>query len=1043
MEKLALEIFDRDGGGSKFANLPSDTSITITDTSELFDSGDIWTYSFKLNIYDNAHIFGSAGDMHGSRLHEQVDKRRARLWVLGLPLFYGYIRLDYEVDVETTGDIDISFESGQKTFLDMIEGAKANQVPLKDDVMIGMALIRERSVKRTGAKISVTGPRISPDPTVIGDLVLEGTAEFAQIFPKYVRPDGTFQSRGGNSETISGTINTDSPYDSAHPYCNTRLCYQQYAFKTNNGELEKTAVRGYKICEPRRINPSPNFYVLYWIDCLMKHLGIHIEENGMLDVEDLKRLFFVNTKCAYDVKDNGFDGYYSGDYVHFGYQSPFVPLSTDDEPSNKIECQVDLSRKPTVKLMHVGDNVINRRADGRQTNWWQKAYASSENFPDADIKDVIEAIGNAFGARFLFNDDYTKVRIVLLRDVLRSQEVHELPCDVTEVTKQESSIRGFRLTYGAGEEDTNYFYRGFASKLAHKAEQWPDTSDTHDYSQWDLTKHYGDITDEVGMLNKTCYIDMTTGNSYIVKIDENWKKASDEAFPSLFECAAFMDAEDGDCTGESDTIKELRIGFTPIVVNAQDNGTKDYNDQEGLTDANPHLYAIFVNQEMSVPYAITSGGRGSGNAPSSSTLIDKSPASVWNETVDSLTWAPQDNEEHATVTKKEAKWQSGLMEIATATPVVVKKSNGSDTFSINFGRTTRQVKFSGWIREGYRIYLDDNYEINDEMECPLEKQEWGLTLGIMRGSGSDSSTHYEEDTIENEGNDMWDIAPGTGAYTHSDTCDDYGDVFDYTPDGQDDPQDMTGRFSLKLRAEKPNPYYVPGVPDVVRTKEEAGVAMTKLYTTSDADLLNRPLVPNATMRAAGWDAPGDGYATVYSIGIGVLLADGIVHEILWSPIKPDGTVKTSAQLQTYVDSFTGLALGQIKSHDTDHLILDINTTEDRAEILHELQAVYYAEAGEEVEPVNVSIINSKYLDITTPALRKRGLMDQFHQEESYWWRNGKTAKQKVQMELAQYLSIDKTVRQKIGDITGFVKKMQFSVHIQTGMSDVTVEMLYL
>ena len=64
MEHLALEIFDLDSGtGSKYAWLPEDASITITDTSEIFASGDVWSHSFTLNIPANAHIFGTAGEI--------------------------------------------------------------------------------------------------------------------------------------------------------------------------------------------------------------------------------------------------------------------------------------------------------------------------------------------------------------------------------------------------------------------------------------------------------------------------------------------------------------------------------------------------------------------------------------------------------------------------------------------------------------------------------------------------------------------------------------------------------------------------------------------------------------------------------------------------------------------------------------------------------------------------------------------------------------------------------------------------------------------
>ena len=73
MEHLALEILPREKNGtSQYAWLPENASISITDTSEIFDKGNLWSHDFQLNIPANAHIFGTAGEMHGSRLHEQI-----------------------------------------------------------------------------------------------------------------------------------------------------------------------------------------------------------------------------------------------------------------------------------------------------------------------------------------------------------------------------------------------------------------------------------------------------------------------------------------------------------------------------------------------------------------------------------------------------------------------------------------------------------------------------------------------------------------------------------------------------------------------------------------------------------------------------------------------------------------------------------------------------------------------------------------------------------------------------------------------------------
>lgn len=59
----------------------------------------------------------------------------------------------------------------------------------------------------------------------------------------------------------------------------------------------------------------------------------------------------------------------------------------------------------------------------------------------------------------------------------------------------------------------------------------------------------------------------------------------------------------------------------------------------------------------------------------------------------------------------------------------------------------------------------------------------------------------------------------------------------------------------------------------------------------------------------------------------------------------------------------------IASYDTQHLILDIDTTDSRAELLHQLQAIYYAGDGETAPAVNID--NQRYLKITNKNLRHR------------------------------------------------------------------------
>ena len=643
MEHLSLEIFDLTGTGSKYAVLPEDTSITITDTSEIFASGDVWSYSFTLNTAANAHIFGTAGEMHGARLHEQVNRRRARLWVEGLPLYYGYLRLDDEVDVDKDGNVDVSFESGQKTFEDMIDGAKANQVPTIGNVRIGVALWRKRVVRclmKLKAAAVFTNNTRTVDAIVTGlnGRVIEFDSDDekspSQQYPRMVFPTGEFKIFTGNTDEDAGTfspdcINTDEPYTEdddgtpTHPYCNVALCYQRYGYerKMEDGSVRPDystspeAQRGYEYMPADRVNSAPNFFVIYWIRALMRHLGIDIEENQMMDVEDLRRLFFVNTDCAYKEPTRKFD--YSNDmrWYRFGEGGRLVPERFDQKKNiNKDESAFVGKIKnigepqynhddtltdpiPTIDRVVVGIDEIDTSGEAitkqvyeNNNSYLHDAYATSDCFPDADIADVIKALESGFGVRFLFNDNYQRVRIVLLRNIFRSKEVQEIACDVISDTKTENGIRGFRMTYG-NTEDTHFYYKGFADLLPHKKPYFIDDSDDHDYSHWNLDAEYANLIHRVSAFDKTCYVTPVTGNAYGIKVDKDAKRY-DELHPSLFEFAGFMDAEDGDCTGEENTIETVDVGFTPAIMN-------DLNfEKERSGEETGQRFALFVDEKM-------------------------------------------------------------------------------------------------------------------------------------------------------------------------------------------------------------------------------------------------------------------------------------------------------------------------------------------------------------------------------------------------------------------------------------------------------------
>ena len=1164
MGHLALEVFDLPTNenpkptGSKYAVLSENASITITDTSEIFGSGDVWSFPFKLNVNANAHIFGTAGETHGSRLHEQIDKRRARLWVDGLPLYLGYLKLGDEADVDASGDVDVSLEAGRKTFDEMIEGASARDVSV-GDVVIGVALNRKRVITISDINVKFRLKNLPIDDDYVRNNVegyifehsagdYEYRSALSHRWPKLVLSKGelTDYTSGTGVPVSFNKTNIQNPYDDSHPFCNVNVCYQR---KRQNADLSETTLRDYVMRlaygndtttggdGQTRFNNAPNFYLLYWLKRLFMDLHIQVVENQMLNVEDFRHVFLANLGCFYEEMDNDNDttDNYSQDsaewkrYGKYSFPDSFI-LDPDkifaDEPGkiyvNSIDIESDMLTEHSFHGTYHGQTgevtEVTQTIRTEPINGYL-AYATGENYPNVEISEIIEATESAFGVRFLFNNDFSEVRIVLIRNILTNRAVKDLGCDIIEETKIENNIRGFKMTYGQGKGNVSYFYKGFDDMLPKKKVIWKDKSDKHDYSNWNLTANYNDVINNVTAFDKTCYVTPDNGNAYGIMIDEK----EDVFFPAVFEFAGFMDACDGDCTEEGTTIDTKTINATPLIPN-NINGD----------------YAVFFNGEMKAP-----GGKHEVAAmiPIKSIEVIHGYARIYKGT-DPSGWV--------------SSWDGYYLDL-------------------------KNVEI--YVKEGYSLSLMDNYSFTGNEGTPFDNADLGLSFGVMRRDGRNSSIISYEDLIEGEGNFNWEVSPDGGAIIHPDTCDSYGNEWYYHPEesattltvtSREDAvrllekmfprrnaqfytpergyitscnthelydydanrafyaitawyqyypvtdQDMAdwaweitmltkdmpffaigsieaayeedrkrcnilldcgydvdispgriktiedlfrkaygpdsqeehpiiidngisaryGRFSLKLRAEKPNPYFDPSLPDIISTKDAAGRAMKSIFITANTDLLSRPRISGAEMKAAGWNDFADGdYATLYSTSYSVYYDTGKVHEILFTPIREDGTVLSPSQLQNYAVGFNGLSAHSIAANDTQHLVLDIDTNDSRAEILHQLQAIYYAADGEIVPTVDIG--NTRYLSITNPNLRNRGLCDQFYKEYSYLIRNGRICRKKVRMELAVLLSIDKTNLYCIGDITGYIRKIQYTVSNNTGLNDVTLDIIYI
>jgi hypothetical protein len=109
------------------------------------------------------------------------------------------------------------------------------------------------------------------------------------------------------------------------------------------------------------------------------------------------------------------------------------------------------------------------------------------------------------------------------------------------------------------------------------------------------------------------------------------------------------------------------------------------------------------------------------------------------------------------------------------------------------------------VLKGIESYDPSN---TDEGESPLQTYDWGLSVAMMRGGGTDMEVQRYDPGYDGFQNDKWRTVAGEYALT-TDTMDAMGNVFDYngTMSGIGDGE----RFSLKITGYRPFRYkYVDG-----------------------------------------------------------------------------------------------------------------------------------------------------------------------------------------------------------------------------------------
>lgn len=751
--------------GSKPLVLPDDFSIDIEESNPFFNDNEMFSYPVSVPIDGNREWVGNMDDIQSDIRPVDLEFTQMRILVDGMPFRSGVCVSDDEQEID--GEFSFSITAQRQSLDDIVGQLECRDVPVRDRIQIGEKIgnvkvnvdytvyvtIQFGDGKKPDYEKSIVTDSISNEfnPQALG-YSFPGICETEKGTEKAIVESVDTYSGGikvNRPKVVRSFINTSEEYSNSSFYCNARVCYTHYELD-DNGRTSDNVQRNrnaneydpYWVLDADRPQSGICFYVLYFFDCLFHYLGYSFDKTALTNVGDLKRLVFFTTRCKYDTerkypekevsdftsyaeinqwlssrgcggklslnsggKKQIQDGWFDGEYYEVG--------------KNDI---LSITCKPFIKSNSVSADILNM-------------YANSENFPDASVSEILDAMWNTFGVKFIMDYETKQISAVLIRDIYRSNEKPvRLSGTVLSVHKVSEKVTGVRMRYSAESDPEEQ-----TKNIRYGVKDYDTDFDYTDYRKVDSSLSYYEIIHRRSTSDVTCYIDRSTGNAYRLKVNADADTASDLK-PAWFEVGAYKGVEVGDCSKEmEDFVVEFTSDFMPVVFN-------DINVSKEMDATSGKEYHFSLDDGR---FHWVSGINTSCREQLLAAFIDE-------------------DMEHEFVEQR------------------IKNLLGADLADINLMET---------------LSLKESYDPTktEDGNSPLQEYDWGNSIAVMRGGGTDSQVQLYDYDYDGCGNSKWRTVSGKYAVT-SDSVDNWGNEYDYN--GVLPGVGTDERFSLKIRAFK-------------------------------------------------------------------------------------------------------------------------------------------------------------------------------------------------------------------------------------------------
>ena len=604
-------------GKQRPLNLPDDFSIDIDDQNPLFNDNEMFSYPCRMPMEGNRFLLGNIDDPTNIDRPVNLEHTKMRIVVDNQPFRSGTLVTseDEEIDNALTMNISASEHSMQ----DLIGQLNCRDIPVKDKILIGEKIGNVKCSVNYDFNIKITydGKKPDEDHSITSNRTSE--AEFTPqalgfSFPGRCETTNSKEKAALKEEVSYGNgnvvkkprvaqsyINVSEPYPNAK-YCNARVAYTHHGIdddgKTTTTVSPKAQKLGpndhwpYWVLEADRQQSGICFYVLYFLDCLFDYLGVSWDNSELLKIEDMRHLCFFTTHCKYDEEKKypDIDSFFTTkqqinewlDSRGCGGQFEISDVKGKQLDDCDYHYYDPWSHQTYDGHASVGQNgVTSITVNGTKTGETMKAdimlmYANSDNFPDESVQTVLDSLWNSFGIRFHYDYEKRHVTAYFVREVFRSNEAPiDFPGKVISMHKVAEKITGVRMKYSA---------------------------------ESDAKEQRANVKN--GVKDYECYIDLTTGNAYRIKVNGDATSSSDWK-PALFEVGQYKGVEMGDCSElNDDFVEEYVSDFQPVTFNdvnyqveiEQASGT--HTDSSGNTvtlnqqQKQQPILAAFIDEDM-------------------------------------------------------------------------------------------------------------------------------------------------------------------------------------------------------------------------------------------------------------------------------------------------------------------------------------------------------------------------------------------------------------------------------------------------------------